>query len=72
MDTVPKSTDGGSSELARQCRLGCISVVLQLILAVFFILISLWLASLVLEPLRVLGITTVPPGIAYVDYSAKP
>lgn len=61
--------EGGSSELARQCRLSCISVVLQLLLAIVFILGSLWVASLLLEPLRILGITTVPPGIAYVEYS---
>jgi hypothetical protein len=61
--------EGGSSELARKCRLSCISVVLQLLLAIVFILGSLWVASLLLEPLRILGITTVPPGLAYVEYA---
>tara|TARA_B110000902_G_C14292067_1_gene581435 strand:+ start:3506 stop:3700 length:195 start_codon:yes stop_codon:yes gene_type:complete len=60
--------EAGSSELARQCKLSCISVVLQFLLAILFVLGSLWLASLLLEPLRILGITTIPPGIAYVDY----
>ena len=56
---------------ARQCRLSCISVLLQLVLAVAFILGSLWLASLLLEPLRILGITTLPPGILYVSYDNR-
>ena len=63
--------EGGSSALARQCQLSCLSTVLQLILALVFILASLWLASILLEPLRIIGITTVPPGIAYVDYDAR-
>jgi hypothetical protein len=56
---------------ARQCQLSCISVILQLVLAVAFILGSLWLASLLLEPLRILGITTLPPGILFVEYDAR-
>ena len=60
--------EGGSTELARQCQLSCLSVVLQLVLALVFILVSLYAASLLLEPLRILGITTVPPGLMYVDY----
>ena len=63
--------EGGSSALARQCQLSCISVVLQLILAAVFILASMWLASILLEPLRILGITTVPPGLAYAEYDAR-
>ena len=63
--------ESGSSALARQCQLSCVSVVLQLLLAAIFILSSLWLASILLEPLRILGITTVPPGIMYVDYDAR-
>lgn len=31
----------------------------------------MWLASILLEPLRILGITTVPPGVAYVDYDER-
>jgi hypothetical protein len=63
--------ESGSSALARQCQLSCLSTVLQLILAVVFVLASLWLASILLEPLRILGITTVPPGVAYVDYDTR-
>lgn len=63
--------ESGSSTLARQCQLACLSTVLQLVLAVLFILLSLWAASVLLEPLRILGITTVPPGILYRDYDAR-
>ena len=68
-DAVGKET--GSSALARQCQISFVSTVLQLLLAIVFILASLWLASILLEPLRILGITTVPPGIMYVDYDAR-
>ena len=62
---------GARSELARQCRLSCLSTVLQLVVAALFVLASLWLASLLLEVVRVLGITTVPPGVLYVDYDSR-
>lgn len=68
-DAVGK--EAGSSALARQCQISCVSTVLQLFLAVVFILASLWLASILLEPLRILGITTVPPGIAYAEYDRR-
>ena len=62
---------GARSELVRQCRLSCLSTVLQLVVAALFVLASLWLASLLLEVVRVLGITTVPPGVLYVDYDSR-
>jgi len=61
----------GSGALARQCQISCLSTVLQLWLAAGFILGSLWLASILLEPLRILGITTLPPGILYVEYNDR-
>jgi hypothetical protein len=63
--------EGGGTELARQCRLSLLSVVLQLTLALVFVLVSLYAASLLLEPLRILGITTVPPGVAFVEYNLR-
>ncbi len=58
-------------ELAHQCRLSCLSVSLQFVVAFLFVIASLWIASVVLESVRVLGITTVPPGIAFVDYNKR-
>jgi len=66
-----ESTEGGSTELARRCSRGWVSTTLQLILAAVFVLGALWSASILLEPLRIIGITTVPPGVAYVDYDAR-
>ena len=63
--------EGGSSALARQFQISCISTILQLLLAVVFILASLWFASILLEWVRVFGITTVPPGIVFVEYDAR-
>lgn len=60
-----------STALAKQCQVSCLSTVLQLVVAVIFVLASMWLASILLEPLRILGITTVPPGIVYVDYDER-
>lgn len=57
--------------LAKECAISGASVVLQLVVAVAFFATSLWAASLLLEPLQLIGITTVPPGIAYVDYDAR-
>lgn len=39
--------------------------VLQLLLAAAFVLFSLWIGSLALEWLNLVGISTVPPGIRY-------
>ena len=56
---------------AAECSRSVASVVLQGLLAIAFFATCLWAASLLLEPLQVIGITTVPPGIAYVDYDAR-
>lgn len=77
MDTpdalVIKATDidGGTSVLARQCRISCTSTSLQLLLAALFVLGSLWAASLLLEPFTVSGVTSVPPGVLYRAYDRQ-
>lgn len=63
--------------LAYECRLSCISVTFQVLVAFVFILASLWAASLVMELLPFLFpdlVTTVPPGIRYANprYYASP
>lgn len=56
---------------AAECSRSAVSVVFQVALAVAFFGTCAWSASLLLEPLQIIGITTVPPGIAYVDYDAR-
>lgn len=60
-----------SDACARQCQISTISLLLQILVAILFVFVCLWAASLLLEPLKILGITTVPPGIAYVDYDRR-
>ena len=54
--------------LAYECRLSCISVTLQILVAIGCVLLSLYIASLLLEWINLVGITSVPPGIRYADY----
>mgnify|MGYP001398175363 FL=1 len=56
---------------ARAVRRSCVVFVLQLSVAFAFVLVSLWAASLVLELTPIVGITTVPPGIAFVPYDKR-
>jgi hypothetical protein len=45
--------------------------IFQAAVAVAFILVALWAASLVLEITPIVGVTTVPPGIAFVTYDKR-
>jgi hypothetical protein len=58
--------------LAYECRTAFVSTCLQIVVALACVLLSLWIASLLLEWLNLLGITTVPPGIRYADYRHPP
>ena len=60
-----------SDACARQCQISTLSLVLQVFVAILFVLVCMWAASLLLEPLNLIGITTVPPGIRYVDYDVR-
>lgn len=53
------------------CNQNILSLLGQVVLAIVFVLGALWFASVLLEPLRILGITTIPPGIKYVPYDAR-
>ncbi len=55
-------------ELARQCQTSCIRTTLEILFGILVVLVGLWVASLVLELTNFIGITTVPPGVKYVDY----
>ena len=53
---------------ARQCCLSCVSLSCQAVIAVAFFCLAFYAASLILKPLQLVGITQIPPGIAYYDY----
>lgn len=52
----------------RQCGATCTSVVFQLICAVIFLGGCVFAVGLLLETTRVVGVTTVPPGLKYVPF----
>jgi len=57
--------------LAGQCCISAISTVLQVIIAACFIVVSFYLASVALTPVRILGITQLPPGIVYANHQGR-
>jgi hypothetical protein len=57
--------------ILRQCGLTLCAWIFQGIVATFCVLIFLYLASLILQPLQLVGITNIPPGIAYWNYKDK-
>ena len=56
-----------AQQCQRQCCKTAISIVLQSALVVAFVGMAIWVASWILEPTNLIGITTVPPGLVYVD-----
>jgi len=56
------------SELARQCSTSCVRTTLEILFGILIVLVGLYVASLVLELTNFIGITSVPPGVKYVDY----
>ena len=62
---------GTEEACVRALQRSAIVFVFQAAVAVAFILVALWAASLVLEVTPIVGITTVPPGIAFVTYDKR-
>ena len=58
-----------TSALQRQCQASLTSIVAQCLCVLVLIVLSVYLAMLLLEPLNLVGITTVPPGVLYVPYA---
>lgn len=56
---------------AGQCCLGVLSNVCQGALALTFIFCAFWFASLILTPVRIIGITQLPPGIKYAEHDSR-
>ena len=52
----------------RQCALSVASIACQAFCVVFVIAFAFYFASLALTPIRILGITQLPPGIAYTTH----
>ena len=52
----------------RQLIKSVVFVFLQFVIAALLFLTCLYLASIILQPLQLVGITQIPPGIAYYDY----
>jgi hypothetical protein len=48
-----------------------VSNVCQGALAITFIICAFWFASLILTPVRIIGITQLPPGIKYVEHEGR-
>ena len=61
----------GKKSCATQCGLSCLSTLCQGCIAVVFIVLCFYFASLVLTPVRILGITQLPPGIVYGHHDSR-
>ena len=57
--------------VCRQFGLTLCAWIVQGIVAAFCLLFFLYLASIILQPLQLVGITNIPPGIAYWNYKDK-
>jgi len=62
---------GTADACARAIRRSIVVFVFQGAVAAAFVLVALWAASLVLEITPIVGVTTVPPGIAFVAYDKR-
>lgn len=60
-----------AKSLGRQCCLVTCSTIFQFIVGIIFIALSFYFASLVLTPVRILGITQLPPGIVYGGHQSR-
>ena len=58
---------GTNAACQRNCGASAIQCVVALILTVFFVVAIAYASSIVLETVKVLGITTAPPGLLYAD-----
>lgn len=56
---------------AKKCGLAFLSTLLKGIVSIAFIGLCFYLASVVLAPVRIIGITQLPPGIKYVEHDSR-
>ena len=57
--------------VGRQCGLAIASCAFQAFCITFIVAFSFYFASLALTPVRILGITQLPPGIAYTTHDMR-
>tara|TARA_B100000963_G_scaffold306169_1_gene280695 strand:- start:124 stop:306 length:183 start_codon:yes stop_codon:yes gene_type:complete len=57
--------------VGRQCCLSIASCGCQAVCVAFVVAFSFYFASLALTPVRILGITQLPPGIAYTTHDMR-
>ena len=56
---------------ATQCGLACLSTCMKGFISIAFIGLCFYLASVVLAPVRIIGITQLPPGIKYMEHESR-
>ena len=56
---------------AKQCGLAILSTCMKGCISIVFIGLCFYLASVVLAPVRIIGITQLPPGIKYVEHESR-
>ena len=61
----------GKKSCGGQCCLSVLSTLCQGCVAITFIAVCFYLASLALTPVRILGITQLPPGIVYGHHDSR-
>lgn len=61
----------GKKSCGQQCCLSCLSTGCQGCIAIVFIALCFYLASLALTPVRIIGITQLPPGIVYANHDSR-
>jgi len=71
LSVIERNVPMATKPLSRQLCLSVTSICLQGIVAVCFFMVSLYVASLLLQPLQLVGITSIPPGIAHYNYKDK-
>ena len=61
----------GKKSCGKQCCLSCASTFCQMVCAIGFIGLCFYFASVALTPVRILGITQLPPGIKYAEHDSR-
>ena len=56
---------------AQQCGLAILANCMKGCISIAFIALCFYLASVVLAPVRIIGITQLPPGIKYVQHDGR-
>jgi len=56
---------------AKQSRAAVLSILIQALCSVFCVAFAFYFASLALTPVRILGVTQLPPGIAYTTHDMR-